>query len=442
VSRLRSSVLRLAPVLVLLLAIPAFGQIRVTPPDFDVPYDRPATSTPSPREAFLAIVDVVALVLAMALATWLLLKRHSRAWMFVLSVASLAYFGFYRKGCICSIGAIQNVALALGDSAYIVPTIVILFFTLPLIFALFFGRVFCGGACPLGMIQDIVLIKPVRLPRWLTGTLGLFPFIYLGFAVMLAAIGGAFIICRFDPFVSLFRRSGTPVMLVAGGAFLILGTFIGRPYCRFICPYGAVLGFLSRLSWKHVTITPSDCLVCGLCEDVCPYDAIDKPTPARKRTSPASREASRKTLVLALIIALPLSGALLGWFAGPGLARTDRIVQLAHRIQNEEANKQAGILSAYSFESEAFRATGIPPARLYEQARSVERTFTIGTVLLGIWIGLIFALKFFGLNRTTDRKEYTIRKADCVSCGRCLKACPRERARLKKLREPTPSQEA
>ena len=56
---------------------------------------------------------------------------------------------------------------------------------------------------------------------------------------------------------------------------LVLSTFVGRPYCRFLCPYGALLGLLSRVSWKHATITPDECINCKLCEDACPFGAIE-----------------------------------------------------------------------------------------------------------------------------------------------------------------------
>ena len=417
--------------LVLVLSSSLFAQTRIQPPDFDVPYNFPALTNPSPRAELLQFVDVVALVLALSLAALFVIRWRSRLAMLILSIAALAYFGFYREGCICSIGAIQNITLALADSSYAVPVTVILFILLPLLFALFFGRVFCGGACPLGMIQDVVLIRPVRLPQWLTGALSVVPFLYLGLAVILAATGTVFIICRFDPFVSLFRRSGTVTMLVSGVAVVALATVVGRPYCRFLCPYGAVLGLLSRVSWKHVTITPDDCIVCGLCEDACPYGAIDKPT-AETAVAPRGNETFRKALVFVLVFILPLGGALLGALAGPGLAGTHDTVKLANRIQAEDA----GTLKEFSFESQAFRNTGQPPQQLYDEARRIERTFTLATAILGAWGGAVFAMKFFGLNRSTVRKDYVIRNADCVSCGRCLKACPHERARLKNLQPP------
>ena len=44
---------------------------------------------------------------------------------------------------------------------------------LPLAVALFFGRVFCAGVCPLGAIQELMTLKPIEVPRQtLTGCLG------------------------------------------------------------------------------------------------------------------------------------------------------------------------------------------------------------------------------------------------------------------------------
>jgi polyferredoxin len=83
-----------------------------------------------------------------------------------------------------------------------------------------------------------------------------------------------FIICRFDPFVGFFRFTGPMHMLLIGGGLLAIGLFIGRPYCRYLCPYGALLSLLSRISWRGVTITPDKELDCGLCEEACPYGAI------------------------------------------------------------------------------------------------------------------------------------------------------------------------
>ena len=112
----------------------------------------------------LQYLDVAVLGASLALGSWLVYKRRSRKGLMALSIFSVLYFGFWRKGCVCSIGSLQNVALALCDRGYAVPVGVLAFFVLPLAFALFAGRTFCAGVCPHGALQDLVLLKPVKVP--------------------------------------------------------------------------------------------------------------------------------------------------------------------------------------------------------------------------------------------------------------------------------------
>ena len=258
---------------------------RFPPPDFESGYKLPDFAEVPAWPGYWRFVDVAALAAALAATTWLLLYRRSRTGVAVMTALSLAYFGFFRGGCVCPIGATQNVALGLADASFVVPWPVIAFFVLPLIFALFFGRVFCGGVCPLGAIQDLVLMKPVKVPGALAAALGTVPYIYLGLAVLLAATDSAFIICRDDPFVPIFRLAGPLHMFIAGGLTLVLAMFVGRPYCRFVCPYGAILAVCSRVAMKPVSVTPDECVVCGLCEEACPFDCIRKPN-AEKGEAP------------------------------------------------------------------------------------------------------------------------------------------------------------
>lgn len=390
----------------------------------------PISVPPAPEGMGWEWLNVLLLLVALALASYFALVSRSRRGLYLLAVASLVWFGFVRGGCVCPIGAIQNVAYALTDGGYAIPATVVLVFALPLIFTLFFGRTFCAAVCPLGAIQEVVAVRSVRVPTWLDHALGLIPFIYLGVAVILAISGAAFVICRYDPFVAIFRLSGDVNMLIFGACLLFLGLFVGRPYCRYLCPYGAILGVLSRFAKWHTTIAPQECIQCRLCEDACPYGAIQEPAlPLAPQAKPAAR---RRLAVLLLATPFMIVASFgLGRLLAVPLSRMDPQVRLAERVRLEETGQVTGTTDA----SEAFRGTGQPVSELYEdEAQRRERFRTLGG-WLGAWTGLVIGFKLVSLSIRRRRTDYQPDRARCVSCGRCYWYCPGEQVRLGLIRD-------
>ena len=405
----------------------ALAEQRFDPPDF-TDHALPEEQLFAPRSNWLEYLDTAALAVGLVLATYLALVRRSRWGLLALATASLLWLGFWRKGCVCPIGAVQNVTLGLFDPGYTVPLAVLAFFTLPLLFTLFFGRTFCAAVCPLGAVQEVVAVSPVRVPRWLEHALGLVPYVYLGAAVLFAATGAGFIICRYDPFVGFFRLSAGTGMLVFGGLLLLVGVFVGRPYCRFLCPYGAILGLLSKVSKWHADIPPEPCINCRLCEEVCPYGAIREPTVPQ---TAAQRRAGRRRLatVLALAPVLIGVGAWLGSTLEVPLSWMHRTVCLAERVRLEETGAGAGRDVGTTDASDAFRNTGRPNRELYAEATSLRGRFGIAGTLLGAWVGLVLGAKLIHLSIRRRRDDYRPDRAGCVSCGRCFEYCPLEQVR-------------
>jgi polyferredoxin len=236
-------------------------------------------------------------LLVLLISGTVLIRRHCRQkWIYVNLLAGLLYFGFWRRGCVCPIGSTSNLTIAIAHpEEFVVSIYVVGFFLLPLLFAFLFGRIFCGTVCPLGAIQQIISIKTIRLPKWLNTTLGLGRFVVLGLGLWLAIEAMACLFCAYDPFLPIFQLGGTLLHKAVGvgsdmplqwaGSMLLwglgiaalgLGLIFPRPVCRWLCPYGVLLGLFSWMSFWHRDIK-SNCVSCALCETPCPTQAITAP---------------------------------------------------------------------------------------------------------------------------------------------------------------------
>ncbi len=407
----------------LTLTVSSFAQKQRFPkPEFDTGYTQPTPVTPEPRALSMEYFDVLVLLLVLSLATYFALKSRSRQGVLYLSIFTLVYFGFYRNGCICSIGAIQNVTLSFFDTGYAISLTTLLFFLLPLLVTLFFGRTFCAGACPLGAIQDLVVVKPISLPKWLNKTLGLIPYIYLSLAVLFAATGTDFIICRYDPFIGIFRMDAKFHMIVLGIAFLLMGMFVARPYCRFLCPYGVLLSWMSRFSKWHLTITPSKCIQCKLCTNSCPFDAIDFPTNEKEVIK--SGLGPKRFITYALVIPLWMAvGVFVGAKSHTFLSKANPDVYLAELLISKPELKE----DPDNIDIQTFLASGKSMETLVAEAEVIRDKFYIGSMIAGGFLGLVIGLTLLNTVVFRKRQDYEPHKGNCFSCARCVDYCPVEK---------------
>jgi polyferredoxin len=160
--------------------------------------------------------------------------------------------------------------------------------------AILFGPVFCGWVCPLGTIQEFVsgfgrrvLRKRFNhfVPAKLDKVLRYLRYGVLAWVVYMTAVTGLLIFSEYDPYFALFNFWSSEASLLGLGILvvtLVLSFFVERPWCKYACPYGAVLGVTNLFRVFAIRRTEATCKTCALCATQCPMNiAVDKQTVVR-----------------------------------------------------------------------------------------------------------------------------------------------------------------
>ena len=157
------------------------------------------------------------------------------------------------------------------------------------------GRMTCGWLCPFGFLQDMmkkISGRVVKIPRWM-GKLKyvslvvlaiVLPFLFndMWFSKLCPAGGiegaipwtlggmGADSAAGFD--VASMIGSMFWLKMAILGAFLLAMVFVKRPFCRTMCPLGAIFSLFNKASLVRLHVDRKTCTNCGLCERMCPVD--------------------------------------------------------------------------------------------------------------------------------------------------------------------------
>jgi len=151
------------------------------------------------------------------------------------------------------------------------------------------GTLICGWVCPFGYLQDLTAKVPAPkfdLPKFtgyfryvmLIGTVLAIPYFF--------GEGHPLFVCRICPAGAL--EAAVPTMAgqaIAGEkvvwpnalkltilvVFLIAIFFIKRPWCRVLCPLGAIFSLFNRASAFFLRFKPDECTDCGRCHTLCEY---------------------------------------------------------------------------------------------------------------------------------------------------------------------------
>jgi len=190
----------------------------------------------------------------------------------------------------CPIGAVQAIV---GSIGYNVPYYLIGFF---LLVGGALGRFVCGFLCPFGLIQELLYKIPFakkiasfrgdKQLRFLKYVILILFVILLPMFAVNAAGGGAPWFCKWICPAGTLEGGiplvlGVPVLRQAIGflyawkvailiAVIVLSILIYRPFCRYLCPLGAVYAPMNRFALLKYRIQEDACTQCGHCAKICP----------------------------------------------------------------------------------------------------------------------------------------------------------------------------
>ncbi|OPZ74268.1 MAG: putative electron transport protein YccM [Firmicutes bacterium ADurb.Bin456] len=186
----------------------------------------------------------------------------------------------------CPLGLIQS-SILLGNYQLLILTTGIL-----LLLGGLLGRFICGWLCPFGLVQELLYKLPTpkyRPGQQLNGLNNLKYVTLILFVFLLPALGLPYLngsafckyLCPAETLEAYLPLLAVQPSLMATAGFLfkwklillallvVAAALICRPFCRYICPLGAVYGRLNRLSLLRLGIDQEHCKKCGVCQERC-----------------------------------------------------------------------------------------------------------------------------------------------------------------------------
>jgi len=156
-----------------------------------------------------------------------------------------------------------------------------------------FGRFICGYVCPMGLLQDLTYriktpkrllqLKYLRYVKYfvLVFFVVLFPMLFLHelsglgepwfckYICPSGTIFGAIPLLAVNTFLRDLAGALLILKLSIAGVILIASVFIYRPFCRVLCPLGAIYAIFNKIAFVRMRCDKDKCISCKECAKVC-----------------------------------------------------------------------------------------------------------------------------------------------------------------------------
>ncbi|MBW1868906.1 MAG: 4Fe-4S binding protein, partial [Deltaproteobacteria bacterium] len=146
---------------------------------------------------------------------------------------------------------------------------------------------FCGWFCPVGTLSEwlwelgrSLFGKNYKLPVWLDFPLRSLKYLLLGFFVKIIFSMSSPAILGFlhssyykisDVKMLHFFTQMSILTLFVLTVLVLSSVFIRNVWCRYLCPYGALMGLLALCSLTRIQRNSDTCIGCKNCSEACPY---------------------------------------------------------------------------------------------------------------------------------------------------------------------------
>ncbi len=209
--------------------------------------------------------------------------RKSVALKYVTMAAALGYLGFMKSDLVSIVNIFSLLTGHLPLFRYNLAWYLFIGFTL--VSTALWGRVYCGRICAFGALTQLMdrvvpaalrVDVPVRVEKRINNTKYL---VLVGVLAYFLTTSDMHVYRYVEPFwmFGVYDWADNPALWMAVGFLLVATVFVRNLYCRFLCPVGAFLGVISKVSTVFPIKRWKECGTCKLCEKVCEWGAIRGP---------------------------------------------------------------------------------------------------------------------------------------------------------------------